>query len=423
MSIMSDDDITIDPRHDGVDVRSEVLLDPDHEHAGPARYPRLWTMSPAMIFRAIIRPDIPARPEFVTIPMPLGHPDPDIHGARIFAVARWNLLWEAAQFRRRFFHYHDDIDRLDGLPPDLARIADQGDNNIVFVPRTQTRYYEYAPLFHLLPRATLDRFALPMLKGGQWPFFAETWSPEPYLPADFEHRLSRAWASTIWRHLMPGSPICGFTADDPIRILAHNLDFWIPPVTEVMQDEMRSWPTVDNGIEPAPVPLNNGEFLEGATTANPGVGSDIWAGEDQAAEFVNATVEAADTDARLRGILDAVRSHRIQDDFTDRWTYAKEDFERKLHRKRSKVKVTFVELSDDTVPIVQGPETEIVNRTVFSDFMTLLNPRDREIVVLLRNGATNLTEIADIMGYRNHSAVSKRLKRIRDMAARFFDES
>ena len=55
--------------------------------------------------------------------------------------------------------------------------------------------------------------------------------------------------------------------------------------------------------------------------------------------------------------------------------------------------------------------------------MTLLNPRDREIVVLLRNGTTNLTEIADIMGYRNHSAVSKRLKRVRDMAARFFEEN
>jgi hypothetical protein len=94
-----------------------------------------------------------------------------------------------------------------------------------------------------------------------------------------------------------------------------------PPVTEVMEDEMRTWPTVDNGIKQGPVPLNNGSFLDGATTANPRVGSDIWAGEDQAAEFVKWTVEAADKDGRLRGILDAVRSHRIKDDFTNRWTY------------------------------------------------------------------------------------------------------
>jgi hypothetical protein len=301
MTIMSDDDTATDPCDESdFDPRSDVLLDPDEDHAGPDMYPRLWSMSTAMVFPAIIRPDTPDRPEYVTVPMPLGRPDLDVDSGRIVAVSRWNMLWEAAQFRRRFFHDDvDDDDWLHRLPPDLARIAGQGDINIVFVPRTESRYYEYAPLFHLLPGATLDRFRLPMLRGGQWPFFAETTSPEPYLPADFERRLSRAWASTVWRHLMPASRISGFTKDDPIRILAHNLDFWIPPVTEVMEDEMRTWPTVDNGIEPGPVPLDDGSFFEGATTANPRVGSDIWAGEQQAAEFVESTMEAADKDGRL----------------------------------------------------------------------------------------------------------------------------
>jgi hypothetical protein len=416
---MSEDDTATDPHaeKDDFDVRAEVVLDPDHEHASSDWYPRLGNISAAFIYRAVIRPDTPTRPEYVTMPMDIGGRSRDERAARIVAVARWNMLWEAAQFRRRFFDEDEDP-----MPPQMAKIADQGDINVVFVPRTDSRYYEYAPLFHLLPRATLQRFGLPMLRGGQWPFHAEFGSPEPYLPADFEHRLSRAWASTVWRHLMPGSPVSGFTDNDPIRVLAHNLDFWIPPVTEVMEDEMRTWPTVDNGIESGqPIPLVDGSFLEGATAGNPRKGSDIWTGEDAAAEFVERTVAAADHDGRLRGILDAVRAHRAEDDFSDRWTYAKEDFERKLHRKRSKVKVTFVELPD-TIP-VQSPETEIVDRIVFSDFLTLLNPRDREVVVLLRNGTTNLTEIADIMGYRNHSPVSKRLARVRDMAARFFDEN
>jgi len=70
---------------------------------------------------------------------------------------------------------------------------------------------------------------------------------------------------------------------------------------------------------------------------------------------------------------------------------------------------------------VQGPETEILDRTVYGDFLTLLNERDREIVVLLYSGMTKLTEVADEMGYLNHSAVLKRLNRIREQAARFFD--
>lgn len=58
---------------------------------------------------------------------------------------------------------------------------------------------------------------------------------------------------------------------------------------------------------------------------------------------------------------------------------------------------------------------------MYGDFLALLNERDREVVVLLYGGMTNLTEIAATMGYRNHSPVSKRLNRIREQAARFFD--
>lgn len=79
----------------------------------------------------------------------------------------------------------------------------------------------------------------------------------------------------------------------------------------------------------------------------------------------------------------------------------------------------FVELTD-TIP-VHGPESEVIDRMVYGDFLALLNERDREIVVLLRSGVTKLTEIAELMGYRNHSAISKRLTRIREHAARIFD--
>ena len=40
------------------------------------------------------------------------------------------MLWEAAQFRRRFFDLGD-------LPEQVAKIADLGDVNITFVPRTR----------------------------------------------------------------------------------------------------------------------------------------------------------------------------------------------------------------------------------------------------------------------------------------------
>ena len=386
-------------------------LDPAHERAAPEEYPRLWNVSAGFFYKAVVRAQDPARPEYVSVPLRAGLWD-ETSMALSVAISKWNLLWEAAQFRRRFFGDEE-------LPPPLYKVADQGDANVVFVPRTGSRYHEYAPLFHLLPRAALERHGLPLLARGQWPFLTEPEDIDDFLPADFQGRLARAWAGTVWRHLMaqPHSGISKFTADDPIRLLAHNLDFWLPPVTQVIEEYLCEFPVVDKGVAAGSVPLEDGSVLPGVVAANPRMGGDIWRGEEEAAEAVRRTVEAADADGRLRGILDAVRAHRCEEDFSPRWSAAREDFERRLYHKRSKVQVRFVELTD-TIP-VHGPETEVIDQMLFGDFLALLDTRDRTIVVLLRSGFTKLTDVAEAMGYRTHSAVSKRLDHILRQAARF----
>ena len=166
--------------------------------------------------------------------------------------------------------------------------------------------------------------------------------------------------------------------------------------------------------------LENGSILEGVRITRPRIGSEIWTGEEDAAQARAEVVEAADRTGNLRAILDAVKSHRIEDDFSDYWTYAREDFERKLHHKRAKAKVTFVEIPKESP--VQGPETDVIGNMVCNDFLALLDPKDRHIVILLSSGYTQLTQIAEIMGYANHSPVSKRLARIREMAEKILLE-
>ncbi|MFI0453690.1 sigma-70 family RNA polymerase sigma factor [Actinomadura sp. 6N118] len=374
-------------------------------------YPRATNLSAGMLYRRVIRPQAPVPPEYFTLPLSRFRNE-----ARVLldvTVAQWNLLWEAAQLRRRFFAEDD-------LPPVIGQIADRGDVNVVFVPRTDSRYHEYSPLFHLLPHPTVQRYGLPPLRCGQWPYVANATPVDRFLPADFEHRLSRAWATTVWRHLISGSPLRAFSNTDPIRLLAHNLDFWIPPVTAAIQDILGGFPRVDDTVGEEPVPLEDGSVLEDAVAVSPRVGSELWQGQAEAAEVVRATVEHADAGGQLCGILEAVRAHRVQDDFSEHWSYAREDFERKLYSKRSKVTVRFVELTD-TIP-VQGPETEVLDGLVYGDFLALLDPRERQVVVLLRSGVTKLTEIADLLGYANHSPVSKRLARIRRKANAYFRE-
>lgn len=390
--------------------REQFYADPEEITA--ELYPRATNLSAAHIYRRVVRPPVPLPPEYVTLPLPCIWND---EAVRLdVMVARWNLLWEAAQLRRRFFSEDD-------LPPVMRKIADQGDVNVMFVPRTASRYYEYAPLFHLLPHQTVRRHGLTPLRCGRWPHLIAAEPVDRFLPVDFEQRLSRAWASTVWRHLNSGSPMRAFSGSDPIRLLAHNLDFWIPPVTAAIHDILDSLPRVDATAGEEQVPLEDGTYLEDAVAVSPRVGSELWQGEAEAAEVVQMTVELADADGRLRGILEAVRSHRVQDDFSDHWSYAREDFERKLYSKRSKISVRFVELTD-TIP-VQGPETEVLDSLVYGDFLALLDQRERQVVVLLRSGITKLTEIAEILGYTNHSPVSKRLARIREKATAHFRET
>lgn len=374
------------------------------EEATEDRHPALYNISAGMIFEGVIRPTQPELPDYVAIPMQRAS------DALAVQVSKWNMAWEAGQFRRRFF----DEKELTGP---LAKIADLGDINVMLVPRTRSRYFEYEPLFHLLPKATLDRFGLPLLRRGQWPFLTELGDVDRFLPGDFAQSLARAWAATVWPHLNSGSRLSAFSPDDPIRLLAHNLDFWLPPVTAVIQDTLGSFPEVDKGKQAGPVPLVDGSILEGAVTGNPRMGGSVWTGEDEAAEVVAATVEAADATGRLRGILDAVRAHRVVEDFSPFWSHAREDLERKLYHKRNKVSVRFVELTD-TIP-VQSPESEVLGNLVTSDFLALLDEKQRQIVILLSSGYRQ-HEIAEQLGYANHSPVSKRLEKIRQQAANFF---
>jgi hypothetical protein len=373
----------------------------------PEEFPALRNFSAGMMYEGIIRPLQPEPPQFITIPMGSGPGSRELKNA----VSMWNMIWEAGQFRRRFFNE-------DELPAPIAKLADLGDINFTFVPRSRSRYFEYAPLYHLLPKAALSRAGLPRVRSGAWPFMADWGDIDRHLPPDFGRRLTEAWARTVWPHLISGSRLDAFSDADPIRILAHNLDFWIPAVTEIIQDVLGTFPEVDKGRAAGPVPLVDGGFLNEAVTGNPRMGGTIWEGEEEAAEVVAAVVDAADQTGGLRSVIDAVRSNRVEDDFSDRWSYEREDFERRLYGKRRKVRVRFVELTDSTP--VQAPESDLFGNVVTSDFLALLNREQRQIVVLLSSGLRQ-HEVAEHLGYANHSPVSKRLAQIRKQAERYFE--
>jgi len=222
--------------------------------------------------------------------------------------------------------------------------------------------------------------------------------------------------------LISSSKPSAFSKDDPIKILAHNLDYWLPYAYSFIEKQLET-----HGRVPIEDKEQEKEFKkikkkvpQEVEVCRPLIGGPIWQGEDEAWNATKEIVEIADRNGKLRNIIEAVKSNRIKDDFSNEWSYAKEDFERRIFKKRSKIKVTFVELHD--TPPVHGPYSELHEDLLWEDFLGLLDTKEKRIVVCLRNGITKIGEISRMLGYANHSPVSKSLSKIRKKALKYTNQ-
>lgn len=85
----------------------------------------------------------------------------------------------------------------------------------------------------------LERFELPLLKAGFWPESLLDPRVIAALPSQFERRLEHAFAHHVWPLLRTGGRPSSFSAKDPLRLLAHNLDFWVPYIDAAVPSESR----------------------------------------------------------------------------------------------------------------------------------------------------------------------------------------
>lgn len=128
-----------------------------------------------------------------------------------------------------------------------------------------------------------------------------------------------------------------------------------------------------------------------------------------------------------RPMLEAVREMPCDEDFKPWDTNARKDFLRKWYHTRSK-KVQTVSLEelmetdeDDSIFYLPDPSQNVEDYVIAKDFveqfLSALPKRDRQIVQLRQDGYTYV-EIADALGYGNHSGV---IKRIEAMKKKFRD--
>jgi hypothetical protein len=390
------------------------------QERNPAIFPELYNLSGAFLYDLLPRPKQPARPEFLFLPLPAqGRKNLELTGI----MGQWNIAWEAGQLRSRIVFSNKERRKIFKTFPALSSMRDK---NAYLLPDTAKRFDAYLPLYSMLPLHILERFGLPAVRKMVWPTITpmNSESVEPFLPHDFRDRLSKGFASHIWSFIEGGSSIGSFGKDEPLRLLAHNLDFWLPSAVRVAEQRLACFDRV--AVESDAIGKKLAK-IRGSITEEDEVevdtcrmGGSIWQGEAEAHEAAEEMIQVADSSYQLRSLVDAIRSNRVEEDFSDKWSYAREDFERKLYRKRSRIRVKFVELKE--ADGVVGPQSEISDKLLWQDFFALLDAKQRQIVICLAKGPTNLTEAAHALGYSNHTPISKALKKIRLKAQKLLED-
>ncbi len=138
----------------------------------------------------------------------------------------------------------------------------------------------------------------------------------------------------------------------------------------------------------------------------------------------------------LRPIIEEVKKNRCDEDFANRQSHAKIDFLRKRYHKRNFSEIqevsldemrenalkeferTGIDIPDETVNV----ERDVTEKVLVYAFTSKLEERDMEILRLKNEGRT-YQEITDIVGYKTHSAVKKRIDKIAERWLDYVDEN
>jgi hypothetical protein len=383
----------------------------------PNEFPTMRALSAGLMFfsRVLVHNGPAARLEFVSFEMPR-QGGPDSEGTFVVSkLMEWNAQWEAGPYRA---FDTDELPNALAFLRDIEALDKPPSSDIVLVPREHDNIYQrWSPLYHLLPRQTLVRFGLPIIHRGVWPLIGAAWGRERIRPEQ-GGVLAEAVAQHLWSHGLgrAKSPLLAFSKDDSLKLLSHDLGFWRAQMEILLRKYGRDRGRVerdDADTDPESIPTHQPHL----TYELPRRGSEVWTGEAEASEVTRDLVDIADEHGRLRAVMDAIRSNRVEEDFSSRWSAEREDFERKLYRKRNKVKVSFVEI-DDSIPYFDD-ESQLDGDMLYRNMLSVVEPKDRRVVVCLHSGITGVKEIAAKLGYANHSPVSKALNRIRAKAAKW----
>lgn len=268
---------------------------------------------------------------------------------------------------------------------------------------TVTRYRnaEYIPAYLFLSESVLNRCPQELhLPRTVFSFFHDRDVIRVVESNLFIELMMDAYAFLVWPYLGVRGYMESYSGYDPVYIIAHSPGFWVQELT----DE-RILPTVEDLLRSG----------QAETMAYPS--------EAEVSHYLAQIIPASLHKYNLDVVIETVKAMRCPEDFDFRQSGVKIDFFRQWYHTRTKraefsleayneKRFNQYEANGTDIPdTTEDMEDKVIARANVERFLTGLNEKDREIFQLRSQGWT-MEEIAAKLGYKNHSGVLKRLKKI-----------
>lgn len=217
----------------------------------------------------------------------------------------------------------------------------------------------------------------------------------------FQLLIIDAYAFMVWPFMGLGAKREIYSGYEPSWILAHSPAYWIQEMT-------------DEKIIPT-----SKELLD-----NGGLDFDFgYVSEAEIEHFFDWLVPQAMAHHNMKAVIETAKDYRCFEDFDHRRSRQKTDFYREWYHTRTEhPQISLESFQEDYAEMYDGMEWDVpdegldleleaVDQVQVDAFLKTLTEKDKQILEMRMDGFT-LEEIADKLGYANHSGVLKRIRKV-----------
>ena len=267
------------------------------------------------------------------------------------------------------------------------------------------KHAELLPLYYLIPEEILSKCGVELnrIERILCVLFSDPVAIDIVESDLFMQCIMDCYAYMAWKYLCPDIPFKEiFSINEPSWRLAQAIHIWINEIFELdLIPPFREYCVNTKIFIPYP-PIEVVSYI------------------------MSTAVSSAVERYNLQPIIDTAKEYRCFEDFDDRNSNQKIDFYRKWYHTRTKhpqislegyqeqCKQYYDDIDWEVPDPISSFEEEVEVRVDVSKFLSTIDDKDKQILQMRAEGYTN-QEIADRLGYKTHSAVVKRIKKLGKM--------